>query len=110
MPQRDATLSHANLKLENFQFLQDIPLSLFAELDRCKITVKQLLELREGSLLPLSRPTGENINIYAGNVLLGSGEILVIDSSLGVRVAEVREKPAGAWPEPHETGIVKSQL
>ena len=110
MPQRDSTLSHTDLTLENFHFLQDIPLSLFAELDRCKITVRQLLDLREGSLLPLSRPTGENINIYAGDVLLGSGEILVIDSSLGVRVAEVREKPAGAAPETPETAIVKSPL
>ncbi len=106
MTVRDSTPSHPNLTLKSFHFLQDIPLSLFAELDRCKITVRQLLELREGSLLPLSRPTGENINIYAGDVLLGSGEILVIDSSLGVRVADLREKPAALPPE---TGIVKSQ-
>jgi hypothetical protein len=44
------------------------------------------------SVLNLSRPTGENVDLYAGKVLIGYGEILVIEQSLAVRVAELRTR------------------
>jgi flagellar motor switch protein FliN len=84
--------SHLTLKLEDFQAILDVPLTLSAELDQRKISVSDLLALEVGSLLPLTRPTGENLDLYAGDVLLGSGEILVIDSGLAVRVAELRHR------------------
>lgn len=82
------------LKLESFQFLHDVKLPLCAELDRRQISFRHLLELGVDSLLLLTRPTGENIDLYAGEVLLGTGEILVVDGTLAVRVADLREKPA----------------
>ena len=89
-----ASVPSKNAVLKGLHSLNRVPLSLCAELDRCKISIREILDLDEGSLLPLSRATGENINVYVGDVLLGSGEILVIDASLAVRVAELRDKTA----------------
>lgn len=81
------------IALDSFQKIQGVPLTLSAELDQRKITVRGLLELHVGSILVLTRPAGENISLYAADVLLASGEVLVLDSSLAVRLAELKDKP-----------------
>jgi hypothetical protein len=44
-----------------------------------------------GSVIGTSRSAGENIDIYIGGVLCGSGEIVVIENNLGVRITDFRE-------------------
>jgi flagellar motor switch protein FliN/FliY len=68
----------------------DLMLTLSAELDQTAITYEELLDLRAGSIIQLQRPTGENIAVYAENVLLGYGEVLLIDEMLTVRLAEIQ--------------------
>ena len=84
------------LILESLRSIGDVPLTLRAELDQRTISFQELLELRPGSLLVLSRPTGENIDLYAGDVMIGSGEILVVDTTMAVRIADVRDRPVTA--------------
>ena len=69
--------------------IADIPVTICAELDRRNIALKDLLELECGDLLPLSRPTGENIGLYLGSLLLATAEIQVNDAHLAVRIAEI---------------------
>jgi flagellar motor switch protein FliN/FliY len=76
----------------DFQIVEDIAVELRAELDKRTTTFGELLSLDVGSILHLSRSTGENVDLFAGGVLLASGEILVIDTTLAVRVAEFRHK------------------
>jgi flagellar motor switch protein FliN len=97
MDAHSETLSTAAIDLEKFKTIEDIPLTLYAELDRRTISFKELLELAPDTLLPLSRPAGENIDIYVGDVLIGSGEVLVVDSCLAVRVADLTDRPVRAY-------------
>ena len=46
----------------------------------------------EGSVIGTGRPAGENIDIYIGGVLCGSGEIVVIENTLGVRITDFRDE------------------
>ena len=78
-------------KTEDLQALSQVPLILRAELDRKTIPFRQLLGLKIDSIVSLSRPAGENVDLYAGEVYIGSGEILVNDSILTVRVADLGE-------------------
>jgi len=80
------------VQLELFEPIHKVPLTFRAELDHRNISVRELLGLRVDSVLELSKSAGENINLYAGEILLGSGEILVIDSSLAVRITELKDK------------------
>jgi flagellar motor switch protein FliN/FliY len=84
-----------DISLEEFRKIGEIPLILSAELDRRTTSVRELLGLNVGSLLLLNRPTGENIDLYVGEVLLASAEILVVDGTLAVRIADLRDKGAG---------------
>ncbi|HLJ50610.1 MAG TPA: FliM/FliN family flagellar motor C-terminal domain-containing protein [Bryobacteraceae bacterium] len=71
--------------------LGDIKVPVVAELDNMKLTTAQIMELKIGQVIALSRPAGENITIYLGHVLLGWGEILVSDGSLAVRISTMRD-------------------
>lgn len=68
-----------------------MPLDLEAELGRRIMTLRAILELREGSVIRLPRSAGENIDILAGGHLLGSGEIVIIEERFGVRITDFRE-------------------
>ncbi len=83
-----------DVRLDAFEAIEDVPLTLRAELDKRTITFRELLDLGPGSVVVFPRPTGENVDLYAEEVLLGSGEILVIDSALAIRVADLRDKAA----------------
>jgi len=71
--------------------LGDIPIEIEVELDRRVMTTREVLQLEEGSVLSTMRSAGENIDIYIGGVLCGSGEIVVIESTLGVRITDFRD-------------------
>jgi flagellar motor switch/type III secretory pathway protein FliN len=79
-------------KTPNFHVVEDVKIVLRAELDQRTISFPALLGLEVGSVLQLTRPTGENVDLYAGNVLIGCGEILVMDSNLAVRMADLGGK------------------
>ena len=68
--------------------LGEVPVEIEIELDRQVMTARALLELEEGSLIETSRSAGENIDLYIGGALCGSGEIVVIENALGVRITD----------------------
>ncbi len=74
--------------------IDDVEIHLHAELDHKTFSFAELVNLNVGSLLQLGRPTGENVDIYAEDVLLGSGEILIVDTTLAVRIADLRDRPS----------------
>jgi flagellar motor switch/type III secretory pathway protein FliN len=82
--------------LPGYEALADITISLHAELDQKTVSFEQLVNLSVGSVLQLGRPTGENVDLYAEDILLGSGEILIVDSTLAVRIADLRNRPTEA--------------
>jgi flagellar motor switch protein FliN len=84
--------TNADPQAPNFQFVEDVKVTLRAELDQRTISFPALLGLEVGSILQLTRPTGENVDLYAGDVLIGCGEILIIDSNLAVRMADLGGK------------------
>ena len=71
--------------------LGDVPVEIEIELDRRIMTAREVLRLEQGSVIETVRSAGENIDIYIGGVLCGSGEIVVIESTLGVRITDFRE-------------------
>jgi flagellar motor switch protein FliN/FliY len=45
-----------------------------------------------GSVIKMLRSAGENIDIYVGGAMLGSGEIVIIEESVGVRITDFNEE------------------
>jgi flagellar motor switch protein FliN/FliY len=76
---------------EEIASLAEIPVEVEVELDRKTMTAREILELEEGSVIKTSRSAGENIDLYIGGARFGSGEIVVIENSLGVRITDFRD-------------------
>jgi flagellar motor switch protein FliN len=78
--------------LEEIAPLAEVPVEVEVELDRRIMKTREVIALEEGSVIATSRSAGENIDIYIGGVLCGSGEIVVIENVLGVRITDFREE------------------
>lgn len=66
----------------------DIPIEIVVELDRKIMTVREILNLAPGGVIKMRRSAGENIDIFAGEALVAFGEIVIIESSMGVRITD----------------------
>jgi flagellar motor switch protein FliN/FliY len=67
----------------------DVPVNISAVLGRAHMSVAQLLQLTQGSVLELDRKVGEAIDIYVNNRLVARGEVVVVDDRLGVTMTEI---------------------
>ena len=76
--------------MEEIAAFADVPVDVEAELERRVLTVGQILQLEPGSLIGLQRSAGENIDLYVGGTLIGCGEIVVVENTLGVRITDFR--------------------
>jgi flagellar motor switch protein FliN/FliY len=77
---------------EQLAHLADVPVEIEVEMDRRILTMRELLDLHEGSLIATERSAGENIDIYLGGALVGFGEIVVIENRIGVRITDFRDE------------------
>jgi flagellar motor switch protein FliN/FliY len=77
---------------EEIGHLSDILVDVDVELDRKKMSVREILSLDQGSVIKMMRSAGENIDIYVGGALLGSGEIVIIEETVGVRITDFNEE------------------
>lgn len=71
------------------QMIMDIPVKLSVELGRTRITIKQLLELAQGSVLALNGLAGEPMDILINSYLIAQGEVVVVDDRYGIRITEI---------------------
>lgn len=74
--------------LQEVAFLADVPVQIEVELDRKVMSIKQILELDVDSVIRMTRSAGENIDILIGGTLVGSGEIVIIEDAVGVRITD----------------------
>jgi flagellar motor switch protein FliN/FliY len=80
------TSSAGGLTMES---LSDIEIDVTLELGRAEVTIEELMQLREGSVVPLDKAAGDPIDILANGRLVARGEVIVIDDMFGVRICEV---------------------
>jgi flagellar motor switch protein FliN/FliY len=56
---------------------------------RARRPIRELLEMRTGSVIGLDRAPADPVEILANGTLVARGEMVVIDGGLGVRVTEI---------------------
>jgi flagellar motor switch protein FliN/FliY len=72
--------------------LADVRIEFEVRLDERVMSVRELLALECGHVIRLNRSAGENIDILASGALIGSGEVVVIEDMIGIRVTDFREE------------------
>ncbi|MFC0082734.1 FliM/FliN family flagellar motor switch protein [Aciditerrimonas ferrireducens] len=69
--------------------LQNVELAVTVELGRARLAVRELLELRAGSIVELDRAAGSLVDVMVNGTLLARARVLVVDDELGVRITGV---------------------
>ncbi len=73
----------------DIDFILDIPLEISVELGRTRMVINDLLKLGQGSVIELSKLSGETLDILANQRLIARGEVVVINDKYGIRLTEV---------------------
>lgn len=70
--------------------IMDIPVQLTVELGRTQMKVREIMELTVGSVIELEKAVEEPVELYVNGRLIGKGEVVVVDESLGIKITEVK--------------------
>ena len=73
----------------NIGLILDVPLKVTVELGRTRKSIKEILELTNGSIVELDKLAGEPVDIQINGMYLAKGEVVVIDENFGVRITEI---------------------
>ena len=78
--------------METIEGFADLRMDIEVQVDKKPMTLRQILELEESSVLKLGRSAGENIDILVGGSLVGHGEVVASEDSVGIRITDFREE------------------
>ncbi len=67
----------------------DIPVSISMEVGRTSISIRNLLQLNQGSVIELDRLAGEPLDVLVNGTLIAHGEVVVVNEKFGIRMTDV---------------------
>ncbi|MBM7456570.1 flagellar motor switch protein FliN/FliY [Oceanisphaera litoralis] len=67
----------------------DIPVTISMEVGRSKISIRNLLQLNQGSVVELDRLAGEPLDVMVNGTLIAHGEVVVVNDKFGIRLTDV---------------------
>ncbi|CAM3924139.1 flagellar motor switch protein FliN/FliY [Kerstersia gyiorum] len=79
----------AGTSVNDLDIIKDIPVQLTVELGRTRITIKNLLQLGQGSVIELDGLAGEPMDIFVNGFLIAQGEVVVVEDKYGIRLTDI---------------------
>ncbi|RME61617.1 MAG: flagellar motor switch protein FliN [Candidatus Dadabacteria bacterium] len=79
----------AGERQRTIEFLMDIPLAVTVEVGRSRMTIQDLLQMGQGSVVELEKVAGEPLDIYINGRKVAVGEAVVINEKFGVRIIDI---------------------
>jgi flagellar motor switch protein FliN len=74
--------------LEEVGHLADIPMRIAVHIGTRSLTIREVLQLKKNSIIELPKSAGENVEICVNSALVGSGEVLDLEGTAGVRLTD----------------------
>lgn len=78
-----------NLDGPNLDVILDIPVSISMEVGNTEISIRNLLQLNQGSVIELDRLAGEPLDVLVNGTLIAHGEVVVVNEKFGIRLTDV---------------------
>lgn len=72
--------------LEN---ILDIPITLAVEIGSTEVSIRNLLQFNQGSVVELDRLAGEPLDVLVNGTLIAHGEVVVVNEKFGIRLTDV---------------------
>ncbi|AZR94227.1 flagellar motor switch protein FliN [Bordetella trematum] len=75
--------------VNDIDMIMDVPVQLTVELGRTRLTIKNLLQLGQGSVVELDGLAGEPMDIFVNGYLIAQGEVVVVEEKYGIRLTDI---------------------
>ena len=85
-PLRDSAAGVGDVNLD---MILDVPVTLAMEVGRTRISIRNLLQLNQGSVVELDRAAGEPLDVFVNGTLVAHAEVVVINEKFGIRLTDV---------------------
>ena len=73
----------------DLDMILDIPVRLSMEVGNTQISIRNLLQLGQGSVIELDRLAGEPLDVLVNGTLIAHGEVVVVADKFGIRMTDV---------------------
>ena len=67
----------------------NIPIEVTVELGRTSVSLKDVYELNEGSIIELERLAGEPLDLVVNGQIVADGEVVAVDDNYGLRITKI---------------------
>ncbi|MDU2611056.1 flagellar motor switch protein FliN, partial [Pseudomonas aeruginosa] len=76
----------SGLEGPNLDVILDIPVTISMEVGHTDISIRNLLQLNQGSVIELDRLAGEPLDVLVNGTLIAHGEVVVVNEKFGIRL------------------------
>ncbi|MEH6504252.1 MAG: flagellar motor switch protein FliN [Cycloclasticus sp.] len=73
----------------NLDVILDVPVTISMEVGSTKISIRNLLQLNQGSVIELDRLAGEPMDVLVNKTLIARGEVVVVNDKFGLRLTDI---------------------
>ena len=70
-------------------FILDVTLQVTVEVGRARMTIQDVLQLGQGSVVELEKLAGEPLDIYVNGKHVARGEAVIVNEKFGVRLTDI---------------------
>lgn len=74
---------------QTLDFILDVTLQVTVEVGRARMTIQDLLQLGQGSVVELEKLAGEPLDIYINGKQVARGEAVIVNEKFGVRLTDI---------------------
>ncbi len=85
----EATARNQRAGAPDLDVILDIPVRISMEVGNTEITIRNLLQLNQGSVIELDRLAGEPLDVLVNGTLIAHGEVVVVNEKFGIRMTDV---------------------
>jgi len=79
----------AGIDQRTVEFIKDVTLAVTVEVGRSRMTIQDLIQLGQGSVVELEKLAGEPLDIFVNGKLVANGEAVIVNEKFGVRLKEI---------------------
>ncbi len=76
-------------RIRQLEMVKDVPVEVEVILGRTRVPLGKLFTLGEEGVIELEKHSGEPVEIYVNDMMVGRGEVVVVNGQLGVRVTSL---------------------
>jgi len=73
----------------SLELILDVQLQITVEVGRARMTIQDLLQLGQGSVMELEKLAGEPLDIFVNGKQIARGEAVIVNEKFGVRLTDI---------------------